>query len=141
MRVVIDTNLIINRVIANTGAAAEILRFWRRGRFELLVTIPILQEYRRALAYPRVRARHGHDDRTLDALVATFANFGTLIEPAEVVEAVSADPGDDKFITCAVAGQAEYLVTRDAHLLAIQTFRGTTILPPGEFLTLLQADE
>lgn len=61
-----------------------------------------------------------------------------VVESPERIEAVNADPDDDKFMDCAAAGSAEYLVTRDEHLPALDGYRGLKILPPAEFLALLK---
>lgn len=47
---------------------------------------------------------------------------------------VRRDPDDDKFLECAVAGHARYLVTGDQDLRELDSFRGITILTVGEFL-------
>ena len=47
---------------------------------------------------------------------------------------VRRDPDDDKFLECAVAGRAEYLVTGDRDLRELDSFRGITILTAGQFL-------
>ena len=47
---------------------------------------------------------------------------------------VQRDPADDKFIDCAVAGRARYLVTGDQDLRELVSYRGITILTVGEFL-------
>jgi putative PIN family toxin of toxin-antitoxin system len=138
LRVVIDTNLIVNSIISNTGAAAEIMRRWQDRQFHVLVSAPILAEYRRALAYTRVRERHKRNDAALDTLVGNLAHRAIVVEPREALAAVAADPDDDKFLECGVAGQADYLVTRDNHLLTIGKFRGITILAPADFLALLR---
>ena len=54
---------------------------------------------------------------------------------AEEVEAVAQD---DKFLEAAVAGQADYLVTGDADLLALTPFEGMPVLRPSEFLARLK---
>lgn len=141
MRVVVDTNLIVNSIISNAGAAAEVMRRWQARRFELLVSAPKLAEYRRALAYTRVRSRHKLSDAMLDRFVSDLAGYATVVEPQESIAAVAADPDDDKFLECAVAGRADYLVTRDGHLLAIGRYRGLAILPPAEFLAVLKNDD
>jgi predicted nucleic acid-binding protein len=43
-------------------------------------------------------------------------------------------PDDDKFLECAVAGRAGYVVTGDRDLRELGSFRGITILTAGEFL-------
>ena len=47
------------------------------------------------------------------------------------------DQDDHKFLECAGAGRAEYLVTGDKALRALDTYRGVTILTAAEFLSLL----
>ena len=44
------------------------------------------------------------------------------------------DREDQKFLECAVAGRAAYLVTGDNDLRELGTFRGTTMLTVGDFL-------
>jgi uncharacterized protein len=47
------------------------------------------------------------------------------------------DQDDHKFLECAGAGQAEYLVAGDKELRPLGTYRGVTILNAAEFLSLL----
>ena len=44
------------------------------------------------------------------------------------------DPGDDKFIECAVALRAEAIITGDKHLRSIRSYMGVKIITPAEFL-------
>ncbi len=50
------------------------------------------------------------------------------------VSGVSPDPDDDKFLACALEGQADYIVTGDPHLLNLKQYHGINILKPYEFL-------
>ncbi len=53
-----------------------------------------------------------------------------------------ADPGDEKFIECAVAASADYLVTGDrAHLLSVKEAAEVPIVSVADFLRLLGAPE
>jgi putative PIN family toxin of toxin-antitoxin system len=49
------------------------------------------------------------------------------------------DPKDDKFLELAVSGQAEYIVTGDADLIALHPFRTIQILTPSAFLEVLNS--
>lgn len=40
---------------------------------------------------------------------------------------------DDNILACSIASKAEYLVTGDADLLVIKTFKGCKILTPRDF--------
>ena len=56
-----------------------------------------------------------------------------LVTPEMDLEAVEDDPDDDKILECAVAGNADYIVSGDSHLLDIEEYRGVEIVSPDEF--------
>jgi putative PIN family toxin of toxin-antitoxin system len=138
MRVVIDTNVVVSRLLSSLGNPARIFALWRQDVFELLASEPIFAEYRRVLAYDHVRARHRLSDTQLDQFITDFRQFVVLVEPNETITAIKDDPSDDKFLECAVAGSADYIVSGDRHLLSLQQFRGIQILTPAAFLALIE---
>ena len=138
-RIVIDTNGVVSRTISRTGAPGEILRLWRRGELELAVSEAILAEYERALSYERVRERHGRSAEGVRAVVAEFRELALVVEPRETPSVVEADPDDDKFLWCAEAAGAEFVVTRDEHLLGLREYDGLRIASPAAFLEFLRA--
>ena len=52
------------------------------------------------------------------------------------VEAVAADPDDNAVVACAIEGKADCIITGDAHLLALKSFRQISIVSPATFLEL-----
>lgn len=138
MRVVLDTNIIISAYLVALGAPARILAAWRAGRFELIVSPALLAEYERSLNHVRVRRRHGLTPAQIARDVAAFREFGILVEPITVPRVVFQDPDDDQVLTCAVAGEADYLVSGDSDLLSLRTYEGIRTLSPAGFAVLLQ---
>ncbi len=62
---------------------------------------------------------------------------------AEVVQVqtelhVVSDPKDNPVLACAVDGKANFLVTRDRHLLQLKEYEKVQIVTPEEFLQILQ---
>jgi putative PIN family toxin of toxin-antitoxin system len=57
-------------------------------------------------------------------------------EPISIPSPIRAcrDPRDDKFLSLAVHGHADVLITGDDDLLALHPFQGVTILTPADFL-------
>ena len=51
---------------------------------------------------------------------------------------VKDDPKDNIFIETAVAGNADYLISQDNHLLKLKEFKGIKIITPEEFLRVLE---
>lgn len=75
-----------------------------------------------------------------------IAEMALALREATYVESVAhvsvcRDPNDDKFIACAVATGAGYLVTEDKDLLALDGYCGLKVLSPAEFTQVLDADE
>ncbi|MDP3768733.1 MAG: PIN domain-containing protein, partial [Dehalococcoidia bacterium] len=55
MRAVLDTNVLISATLIQWGNEDRILRAWRSGAFDLVLSPPILEEMGRVLFYPRLR--------------------------------------------------------------------------------------
>jgi len=137
MRAVVDTNVFVARLLSPTGAPARVFDLWEAEAFELLVSEQILAEYARVLAYPHLAARLRSGATAITEVLRGLRQFALFVEPEESLAVIEADPADDKFLECAVAGGAEYLVSGDRHLLQLGEYRGIQILPPAAFVTLL----
>ena len=56
-----------------------------------------------------------------------------IVELKEKIAAVKDDPKDNVFIETAVAGNVDYIISQDNHLLKLKEFRGIKIITPEEF--------
>jgi putative PIN family toxin of toxin-antitoxin system len=123
------------------GNAAEIVRRFHEELFDLVLSEAILAEFQEVMAYDRLRRRHRFSDEEISAIMADFIELATMVEPAEQVSVVRDDPDDDKFLEAAIAGEAEFIVSGDHHLLQLRTYRGIRIVTPATFLVLLRQDD
>ena len=64
-------------------------------------------------------------------LVAAFA---TPVSAAPLPEPVCADKDDDKFLACAVAAGAKYVVSGDRALLATSPYGKVAVIRPRDFM-------
>jgi uncharacterized protein len=53
------------------------------------------------------------------------------------LDAVPGDVDDNRILECAIAAQAEFIITGDNHLLRLGRFRAIRILKVAEFMALL----
>jgi putative PIN family toxin of toxin-antitoxin system len=102
-----------------------------RGR--LLLSEATLAEIDEVLRRPKFD-RYVPEQARLEFLAA-------LLEKAEWVTATPEiqacrDPKDDKFLSLAVGGRANHLVSGDPDLLVLNPFRGIQILAPQQFLAV-----
>ncbi len=109
MRVLLDTNIMLV-ITPYFSAYRWVYDALRDGKFELVVSTEILDEYAELLER---QFSVDFADRTLLAL----DNFPTLVrvEPAFRLLLIPNDPDDNKFTDAAVVGNADYIVTNDGH--------------------------
>lgn len=111
-RAVLDTSVLISATLNRDGAPAEVLRAHRRGAFHLVLSEPILAEYREVIARPRlarILARSGEQVRVVTALLAATP---VLLELGPIPP-IGRDPRDAMLVATARAGAAEVIVSRD----------------------------
>jgi putative PIN family toxin of toxin-antitoxin system len=129
VRIVLDTNVFISGIFFS-GPPHRILRGWREGRIQLVLTPEILEEYRRVAEVLHEKSP-GVDITKLLELVVVEAE---MCQVEALPEAVSADPDDDKFIACALSSGSKLIVSGDKHLLDVNGYRGIEILKPRLFV-------
>lgn len=71
-----------------------------------------------------------------DEFLTAVVKRGELAEDVEVIDACR-DASDNRLLEAAIAGNAEFLLTGDGDLLALDPFRGVWILKPGDFVRLI----
>jgi len=138
MKAVLDVGQYVSATIQARGHPAQILTAWKAGRFELITSTAILDDLRRVLRYPRLRKRHRWTDEEIELFVDSIALAATLTPGDLEVNAVAEDPTDNKVVACAVEGQADYVVASDDHLLKLERYGRTVVLPPRRFLDVLE---
>lgn len=130
-RVILDTNLLISRVLTPDSFVAGAVRVII-DRCDLLVSQSTMDEFATVL----VRVQEG-GYITEEEMATLIKAYMEIVEWVPILEKVQAcrDPKDDKFLELAVNGQAEYLVTGDRDLLAMHPFRNTPVLTARDFIT------
>jgi uncharacterized protein len=137
MRVVIDTNVLVSALIAPSGIPARVVQYVER--FQLYTSQEILQELARVVQYGRIRKRYKLDDATIAGYLEHLYAASTIVTVNIQVDAIQDDPDDNKFLACAVACQAGYLLSGDPHLLRVGGYQSTAILTPRQFLQILES--
>jgi uncharacterized protein len=74
--------------------------------------------------------------RTAHEVVGDYLEAVELIDP-EALPPTSRDPDDDHVLACASAANANLIVSGDADLLVLKTFRNISILRATEVLAYL----
>ena len=130
MRAVLDTNVLISSVIS-TGVPHEIVIKGVGSEYQIVVSVATLTEFRDTLLkYPE---KFHMDEDDVQQEVETIRYFAEFVDPDEEITAVEDDPDDDKFLEAAVAGNVDYIVSGDRHLLDLDSFQRIEIVEPRAF--------
>ncbi len=131
-KVVFDTNVFVS-ALGWRGASHEIFNRCIKGNLKLFISIEIFDEIKRVLNYPKFRFHQAEIDEFLEQIL----EVGRLVETEVKVQIIKDDPSDNKFLECALAAKADYIISRDSHLLKILEFAGIKISSPEKLRTEL----
>jgi uncharacterized protein len=139
LRAVLDANVFVSAAIHPDGPPGRIIeQFLRADAFTLVVSVAIVDEIIRALAYPKVR-RYVRPRLDPVLWMEDLVVLADLVPDPSPVSGVSKDPDDDKYLAAAIAGRAPLVVSGDPHLLMVGEYEGVRIVTPRAFLNLLNA--
>lgn len=132
MKLVLDTNCLI-QVIPPRSRYHDVWRMFERGENTLCVSNEILEEYMEIL-------QRLTDEETAEIVVSTILNspFVEFVHPYFRFNLIPIDPDDNKFVDCAIAAGARYLVSNDKHydILKHIDYPKVEVLSLDEFVTL-----
>lgn len=129
-RVVVDTNVLVSRLILPQSIPAQALR---RAELDarLLVSEATMYELADVLARPKLDLYVSLEDRQ-----QFIRQLGRVAEFVPIVQLVREcrDPKDDKLLELALNGRADVIITGDADLLALNPWRGMAVMSPLKYL-------
>ncbi len=126
--VVIDTNCLL-QIIARKSPYRPIWDAFLKGRYELCVSNEILDEYQEILGQQITLTIA----ENIVLLILNQENV-RLVDPHFRMGLITADPDDNKFVDCAFAAGADYLVSEDSHFNVLRK-------TPFPLLNLVTLDE
>lgn len=131
-RWIIDTNVIVSRLLRPSGSASLAFNAAVRSGGKLLFSNATLAELVEVLSRSKFDRYVSTQDR--HAFLASLSAFLEIVPVERRIQACR-DPKDDKFLEVAVHGRADALITGDADLLVLHPFFDIAILTPDRFLS------
>jgi predicted nucleic acid-binding protein len=136
-----DTDVLVAGLRSRTGASRILLSGVEAGIVIPLISVATVLEYEAVLTRPEhlraARLTHAEVDTFLDGFIGRSEEVSPYYNHGGVV----LDPDDDKFVTAALNGMAEAIVTfnvrdyvpRDGRITGL----GMIVCPPGDILRRL----
>ena len=133
MRITPDTNILISATFWS-GASDKIMTQVECGKSELVLSEEIIKEYSDVLEYKEIQDKIKDKGLELKRTVRKIISISIIISPKEKLDVIKEDPDDNKILECAVAGDVDYIISNDKHLLKLGQFNDILIITPEEFI-------
>jgi putative PIN family toxin of toxin-antitoxin system len=131
LRLIIDTNIVVSAALKTDELQRTVLLLAITKPARLYVTDAILAEYREVLRRPELRIRKGLRRQLLQLI----RNRSYVVTPPRALR-VTKDPDDNKFVECADAAHADYLVTGNVRHFP-KFWKKTKVITSREFISIV----
>ena len=131
IRIVVDTNVIVSGLLFG-GIPGKIIEAIQQNDAQLLITGEIVNEYIKVLSYQKFELNEDDINYLLYQILIPHSEIVPIPNQEGVI--IHQDPSDDKFLLCSSKGEADYLVSGDAHLTSLGKYQETIIVTPLEFI-------
>lgn len=131
MKVVIDTNVFVSSFINPEGTPRKIIDLWKLGKIVICLSDEIITEYISVLLRLGLQG-----EKEIGELLELFRRKFNIVfvSTDRTLQLIVADPGDDKFIECALVANAHVIISGDKHLIEFKKYKDVKILTPSDFI-------
>lgn len=137
IRVVLDANIFVSTVLKSGSTPAKVFQLAEDGKITLISSRDILSEVRAVLFYPKLRNLNGRTAKEIDEFIKRTIHISFIVPGETKVEQIKEDPQDDKYLSAAIEGKADLIISGDHHLKNLKIFQGIRILDPAAFLEFM----
>lgn len=131
-KVCLDSNIFISALLFD-GKPEEILFMAAKGEIKVIISPSIIEEIRKNLI-----EKFNRPDEWVKKMLKAITSISQMVNPEITIRKLRYLP-DNKILSAALAGKADYIVTGDRkHLLPLKEFKGIPIITPAQFLATLK---
>ena len=132
MKIILDANIFISSFFGGGNPRIVLERAINKSD-ELFITKDILNEIEGVLGRPKFHA--GINE--IEYYIKSVEEIANKIVTKKGINKGSRDKTDNKYIECGVAGNVDYIISGDIHLLEIKKVNKIKIVTPKEYLEIV----
>ena len=133
MRIVADTNTVLSGLLWQ-GPPRRLMDLARQRVFTPCTSATLLAEFAEVIARDKFAQRVLAAGLSAAELVQDYTRLAQIVEPQPLPAPVTRDPDDDHVLACALAAQANLIVSGDKDLLDLREYQGIPILTTADAL-------
>ncbi|MGA2386707.1 MAG: putative toxin-antitoxin system toxin component, PIN family [Candidatus Bathyarchaeia archaeon] len=120
------------------GKPAEIIKAAERNKVSILTSEEIVAEISQVLAYPKFTNICEAEGLQIEDLIEAVLKIAKFVKVTKRINFIVEHPADNKFIECAQAAGADYIVSGDKHLLKVVCYKKTQLVSVNAFLQIIE---
>ena len=137
MRLVLDTNTVISGLLWQ-GTPGRLIDAAQTKSVTLCTSVSLLAELRGVLAREKFAGQLQARVLNVSEVFDGYAALAMIVAPAGIASIVTKDPADDAVLACALAAQADLIVSGDTHLRDLKNYRGIPIITATDALRQIE---
>ena len=119
MTVVLDTNTVV-QMFGARSPHARLKTAFTSGQLNVAISTGIWLEYEEVIVRYADRLNWEQVAQIFDLAEQLYGNV-RHVEPGFHWRLITSDPDDDKFADCAIAAEADFLITQDGHFAVLRS--------------------
>ena len=136
MRIVIDTNVLLSGLLWH-GAPHTLFNQARDGTVDLMMSQILMDELAEVITRQKFAAILQRTSRTPERILLELRTFAEMVAAPPLLQPVCRDPDDDAVLACALAAQADLIVSGDDDLLVLKQFQEIRIVTPAQAVNMI----
>ena len=137
MRLVLDTNTVISGLLWQ-GTPGRLIDAAQEKSITLCTSASLLAQLRGVLTRAKFARQLQARALNVIAVFDGYAALATIMSPASIAATVIKDPSDDAVLACALAAEADIIVSGDPHLRNLKTYHGMPIVEATEAMRRIE---
>ncbi len=133
MKITVDTNTLLSATFWS-GSSDKIISKAEIKEIELIISNDIIKEYGEVLDYEEIQDKIKDKKLEMKRTVGKIISTSKIVVTKEKLAIVKNDPDDNIILECAKAGNVDFIISNDKHLLKLKKFENIPILTPDEFV-------
>jgi putative PIN family toxin of toxin-antitoxin system len=106
---------------------------WQKGKIIPIISKETFDELRTVLEYPKFSLSRAEIKSLIEHEILPFFEVAHI---SKHVKGACRDPGDDKFISCAISVNADCIVTGDKDLSDLKKYQSVRIIHASDFIKM-----
>ena len=134
-----DTNIVLSALLWRDTPYRLFEAIRQQPDVQLYSSATLLAELADVLTRPSPTKQLATIGKTAREVMADYLAVVEIVAPATLSAPVSRDPDDDQVLACALAAQADLIVSGDGDLLTLKSFQGVPIVTAAQAVEKIKA--